>query len=161
MTDRLTSADLQAYLDAHAIPAEILHLDGDTPTVEDAARVVGCLPDQILKSVLFMVNGEPYLCIASGVEPVSRRALANRLDVGRKRVKLAKPDEVLAHTGYAVGTVPPLGHPAPLTTFIDPRALEPDEVYGGGGEIHALTRIRPGDLQAHIQAEELSLVEQA
>lgn len=158
MSDRLTSADLQAYLDAHSIPADILQLDGDTPTVEDAARVVGCLPQQILKSVLFMVQGEPYLCIAAGVEPVSQRKLATRLEVGRKRIKLAKPEEVLAHTGYAVGTVPPLGHSTPLTAFIDPRALEPDVVYGGGGEIHALMRIEPDDLQAHLQAEVLSLV---
>ena len=36
-----------------------------------------------------MVNDAPYLCIACGTEPVSKRKLAARLGVGRKRVKLA------------------------------------------------------------------------
>lgn len=159
MTSPLTPDDLESYIAANFIDAEVLRLLEATPTVEEAARVVGCQTAQIVKSVLFLVNGKPYLCIATGTEPISRRKLAARLDVGRKRVKLADAEAVLQHTGYAVGTVPPFGHPAPLTCFIHPRVLAHDEVYAGGGGIAALMRIRPGDLNAHIQAEVLDLVD--
>ncbi len=153
----LTSADLQAYIDTHQLEAEILHLAEETSTVPEAARVVGCAPEQIVKSVLFVVNGEPFLCIASGSEPISQRNLAARLGVGKKRVKLAKADEVLRHTGYAVGSVPPIGHATSLATFIDPRVLEQGEVYGGGGDSATLMRISAADLQAHLQAEILPM----
>ena len=156
----LTPDDLERYIAEHGIEAEVLRLPGATPTVEEAARVVGCDTSQIVKSVLFMVNGEPYLCVACGTEPVSRRKVAARLGVGRKRVKLATPETVLARTGYAVGTVPPFGHPSPLTTFIDRRVLQQEEVYAGGGGIAALMRIRSGELQAHIQAEVLDLIDE-
>jgi prolyl-tRNA editing enzyme YbaK/EbsC (Cys-tRNA(Pro) deacylase) len=155
----MTPDDLERYIAEHGIAAEMLHLPGETPTVEEAARVVGCAPSQIVKSVLFTVNEEPYLCIACGTARVSYRKLATRLGVGRKRIKLAKAETVLAHTGYAVGTVPPFGHPAPLTRFIDPSVLAQDEVYAGGGGIAALVRIRSEDLQAHIQAEVLDLTD--
>lgn len=157
----LTADDLERYIDEHGIAAEVLRLPGETPTVEEAARVVGCTTDQIVKSVLFVVNGEPYLCIASGTARVSYRKLADRLDVGHKRVKLANAEAVLHHTGYPVGTVPPFGHPQALPCFIDPRVLAQDEVYAGGGDIAALMRIRTADLQAHLQAEVLDLTDEA
>ena len=157
----LTADDLERYLARHAIDAELLRLPGETATVEEAARVVGCATSQIVKSVLFTVNDEPYMCIACGTDPISRRKLADRLGVGRKRIKLADADTVLKHTGYAVGTVPPFGYPAPLTCFIDPRVLEQGDVYAGGGDIAALVRLRAEDLQAHIQAEVLSLMDEA
>jgi prolyl-tRNA editing enzyme YbaK/EbsC (Cys-tRNA(Pro) deacylase) len=159
MTQPLTADDLERYIAEHGIAAEMLHLPGETPTVEEAARVVGCTTGQIVKSVLFMVNDEPYLCIASGTARISSRKLADRLGVGRKRIKLANAEAVLKHTGYPVGTVPPFGQPQPLVRFIDPRVLDQEEVYAGGGDIAALVRIRSADLQAHIQAEELDLTD--
>jgi prolyl-tRNA editing enzyme YbaK/EbsC (Cys-tRNA(Pro) deacylase) len=164
MSDQpLTPDDLARYIAKHGLDAEMLHLPEETPTVEEAARVLGCTTSQVVKSLLFVVYDEPYLCIACGTEPVSRRKLADRLGVGRKRVKLANAEAVLNYTGYAVGTVPAFGHPegSPLTYFIDPRVLEQGDVYAGGGGVAAMVRIRAGDLQAHIQAEVLDLTDEA
>ena len=157
----LTAADLERYIAAHGLDAEILSLPEETPTVEEAARVVGCATSQIVKSVLFLVDGEPYLCIACGTQLISRRKVADRLGVGRKRVRLANAEAVVQHTGYAVGTVPPFGHPAPLTRFIDPHILAQGDVYAGGGDIAALVHLQAADLQAHIQAEVLTLTDDA
>lgn len=159
----LTPDDLERYIAEHGIQAEMLRLPEETPTVEEAARVLGCATSQVVKSLLFVVNDAPYLCIACGTEPVSRRKLAARLGVGRKRVKLADAETVLNLTGYAVGTVPAFGHTGAdaLTVFIDPRVLEQGDVYAGGGGIAAMVRIRAEDLQAHLQAEVLDLLDDA
>ena len=138
--------------------AELLHLEHETLTVQDAARALGCHPNQIVKSVLFVVDEQPYLCIGYGTQPMSRRKLANRLGVGRKRIKLADAQAVLKHTGYAVGTVPALGHPTALTCFIDPGVLEQEIVYAGGGGTSTMLRIRSAALQDHIKADVLDLM---
>jgi prolyl-tRNA editing enzyme YbaK/EbsC (Cys-tRNA(Pro) deacylase) len=123
-TTRLGVLELQEFIRAHDIPGEIIHLNVPTPTVETAALAVNTLPEQIIKSILFMVGGQPVLAIACGTSVIGRRVIADLYGVGKKRVKLAMPAEVLEISGYEVGAMPPFGHHQPLTTLIDPRVLD-------------------------------------
>lgn len=154
----LGSADLQAYMQTHGIVGEFLHLDAPTPTVEAAAEVVGALPDQIVKSILFMVDGEPALAVACGTRHVERRVLARYYEVGKKRVKMANPDQVLEYAGYLVGTVPPFGHRQTLPTFLDHRVLNHEIVYAGGGAIDALIRLESENIKQAINPEIIDLL---
>ncbi len=151
----LTPDDLEGYLRARGIAGEVLRLDVPTPTVVAAARAVGVTPERIVKTVVFMVQGEPMLVIASGTAKVDTRALARHLGVSRKRIRIARPDEVLAATGYPVGAVPPLGHRQPLPTLLDESVLQHEMVYGGGGAEQALLKIAP---RALLQAVRPSVV---
>ena len=153
----LNSNDLEQFLDQRGVQARILHLNEPTPTVPAAAQAVGVSPDKIVKSLLFLINQAPVLAIATGVQDVDRRALAKRFGVGRKRVKLAGPEEVLAITGYAVGAVPPIGWITAVEAYIDPSVLRHDRVYAGGGDINALMEISPDDIMRLSGAAELEL----
>ena len=145
----LTPDDLEDYLRTHGIAGEVLRLDVPTPTVAAAARAVGVTPERIVKTVVFMVQSEPVLVIASGTAKVNTRALAQHLGVSRRRIRVARPDEVLAATGYPVGAVPPLGHRQPLPAVLDESVLQYEVVYAGGGAENALLKIAP---QALLQA---------
>ncbi len=153
----LTADDLNTYMLTRGIPGEIIHLDVPTPTVETAAQAVGCAPEQIVKSILFLVNAAPRLTVTSGLRRVDTRALAARYGVSRKRVKLADAEAVLEIAGYEVGAMPPFGHRTQLDTLLDPRVLEHADVYAGGGAGNALLRISPQDILKFTQAEVLDL----
>ena len=71
----LTPDDVQGFMAARAIDGEILLLDVPTPTVEMAAQAVGTQPQQIVKSLLFLVNSQPVLAITCGTETIDRRAI--------------------------------------------------------------------------------------
>ncbi len=157
MTKPKNQHDLQAFLDARGIEAEILLLETPTPTVPDAAQAVGAAVEQIVKSVLFMVADVPVMTVTCGTANVERRVLAHKYSVGRKRVRLANAEQVLQHTGYPVGTVPPFGYPQPLETLIDPRVLAQAQVYAGGGEHNALLRIAPAEIARISGAEVIDL----
>jgi len=144
-------------MNRQGIPGEILILEIPTPTVEIAAQAVGVQPRQIIKSVLFDVLDEGVLTISCGNRLVERRAIADLYGVGRKRVRLASPEVVLALTGYAVGSVPPFGHRQRLRTLLDPGVLEFSEIYAGGGSHNALVRLHPRDILRITQAEILDL----
>lgn len=150
--------DLQAYMQANAIPGEILHLETPTPTVDTAAQAVGTVVERIVKSILFLVDGRPVLAITCGRDHVEQRVLAGLFNVGRKRVKLAGPDTVLRETGYPVGAMPPFGHRLPLPTLIDLRVLEKPEVFAGGGSDYSLLRIAPDAILAATGAQVLDLI---
>lgn len=149
----LAPDDLQAYLDEHKIAAEIVYPGKPTPTVPAAAEALGVSPDQIVKSVLFVVNDQPFLVYACGECRVDPRKLAERLNESRKKIKLANADQVLDFTGYAVGTVPPVGLKTHMPAFMDPSIQTHEMIYAGGGGIDALLKMTSAELQRASQAE--------
>jgi Cys-tRNA(Pro) deacylase len=152
-TQPLTSTDLQNFIATHQIQATILPMLHHTPTVPDAARVLGVEPEQIIKSLVFVVKGEPLLMINNGLAKVDRRKIAARLGVGKKQVKFARPEQALEITGYVVGSMPPFGHRQKLRTFVDPAITELMVIFGGGGDIDAMLRLTPAELLRVTEAE--------
>lgn len=148
-----TSHHLQQFLDDQHIAAEIITLPSTTLTVPEAAEVLGVSPEQIIKSVLFLADGQPVLAISCGVARVAWKQLADYLGVSRRRLKTGTAKEVQAMTGYVVGAVPPFGHVQPLRTVVDTAVYEQSILYGGGGEINALLRIAPAELRRVVGGE--------
>ncbi|MEK6228817.1 MAG: YbaK/EbsC family protein [Actinomycetota bacterium] len=124
------------------LEVDVRRLSGTTATVGDAARAVGCQEAEIAKSLVFVADGDPVLCIASGSHRVDLGRLADALDVAE--VRQATPDEVRAATGFPVGGVPPFGHDLPVV--FDESLLEHERVYAAGGDGHSLFEVDPGRL---------------
>ncbi|MGD2026259.1 MAG: YbaK/EbsC family protein [Anaerolineales bacterium] len=160
MSEPLTTQDLEAYLASQQIDAEIVTAAMATPTVEAAAEAVRVSPDQIVKSLLFLVEDQPVLVVASGVGKIDRRLLGEHFGVNRRQTRFADRDTVLSLTGYPVGAVPPVGHRERIQVLVDPAVLEHDAVYGGGGSESALMRINPQEILRYNQAEVVSIQKQ-
>jgi prolyl-tRNA editing enzyme YbaK/EbsC (Cys-tRNA(Pro) deacylase) len=157
--DRLGVDDLRAFLQARNIAAEIVRLDVPTPTVESAALAVGTEVDQIIKSILFIADEHPVLAIACGLSSIQRRAIADLLGIGKKRVKLATVEMVLEISGYEVGAMPPFGHRQPLNTLVDRRVLNYSDAYAGGGAENVLLHLNPQDILRVTGAQVLDLLD--
>ncbi|MFZ0242216.1 MAG: YbaK/EbsC family protein [Desulfobacterales bacterium] len=142
----LTSADLQTFIAERGIDATILPMAAHTSTVDDAARELKVAAEQVIKSLVFVIEDRPLLVINNGTARVDRKKLAMFLGVGRKRVRFADADQALAMTGYVVGSMPPFGHLQALRTLVAPAIPRLDLVYGGGGDIDAMLRLRPAEL---------------
>lgn len=124
------------------LEVDVRRLEQSTATVGDAANAVGCEPAEIAKSLVFVADGDPVLCIASGSHRVDLDLLAGVLDVAE--VRQASPDEVRAATGYPVGGVPPFGHDLPAV--LDETLLAHDRVFAAGGDGHSLFAVDPRKL---------------
>lgn len=165
----LTLDDLQTYLDRHVPAARLLPDIGHTPTVPDAAAVLGVEPDQIVKTLLFILpppaaNGETpgqampgaVVVIGCGEYRIDKKVLARHYGLSAKRVKLATPEQVLDLLGYPAGGVPPFGHRTPLPVLLDQRVLAlhdqfNGQIYGGGGDDRTMMALTVDDL-VHIHA---------
>jgi prolyl-tRNA editing enzyme YbaK/EbsC (Cys-tRNA(Pro) deacylase) len=154
----MDSRSLQEFIDKNGIQARVIHCPAPTPTVEAAAQVMGVTTAQIVKTILFSIAGQMVTVIACGTAPIDRKPLAERFAVGRKQVKLAGAETVLAATGYPAGAVPPFGHREAYRTFVDPQVLAQPFVYAGGGEEDALVRLDPADILRVTAAETLSVL---
>lgn len=114
-------------------------LERPTRTVDEAAAAVGCEPGQIAKSIVFVADGEPVLCVASGAHRISLDRLCAVIDCAEARV--ASPDEVRAATGFAVGGVAPFGHGLPVV--FDEALLRYERVWAAGGDGNSLFEVEP------------------
>jgi Cys-tRNA(Pro) deacylase len=126
--------------------ARVVVLPVSTATAEEAARAVGCPLGAIIKSLLFLAEGKPILALVCGDRQVDSAKLAQTLAVGRKRLKMADEEAVLAHTSFRIGGVPPLGHRRRLPTYVDAEIGRFAEVYAAAGTANALFRISPDEL---------------
>ena len=143
MRERVQKAVRERGLDV-----KVETLAESTRTVEDAAQAVGCGPGQIAKSIVFVADGEPIVCVASGAHRVDAERVCEVLDCAEARP--ATPGEVRAATGYSVGGVPPVGHGLPV--LFDRALLEYEEVWAAGGDGHTVFRTVPSELAACARA---------
>ncbi|HBY98740.1 MAG TPA: EbsC protein [Chloroflexi bacterium] len=161
-----TPADLQHYITAHGITAEVVFPAQETPTVPAAAAAMGCEPDQIIKSVLFLVEDgtssgrRPVLVIACGTARIDYKALAAHFGVSRKKVRLAPPHVVLETLGYPAGGVPPFGHITPVPVLMDEAVTRQAVVYGGGGDDRSLMRLTVDELRRVTRAAAVAVSEE-
>jgi prolyl-tRNA editing enzyme YbaK/EbsC (Cys-tRNA(Pro) deacylase) len=124
---------------------DVLELAVSTRSAADAARAVDCDVARIVKSLVFRgaSSGEPLLVLTSGSNRVDEAALGDRLG---ERLERADADFVREHTGFAIGGVPPLGHPNPLRTLIDRDLMSHETIWAAAGTPSALFEITPVDL---------------
>lgn len=124
-------------------PVEVRRFPEGTKTAEDAARAIGCDVAQIVKSLVFVADGEPVLALTSGANRVDTRRLAELAGAGT--VRRADAEEARSATGFAVGGTPPFTM-NPVQTFIDEALLGFDTVWAAAGTPDAVFPITPGDL---------------
>ena len=144
----LTPNDVQIALDQHDLGITLKSYDANTATSALAAEAIGCTVAQIAKSICFVINKDyPVLVVASGTNTVDDRKLATLLDVGRKKVRLAKPDQCIEIFGYAPGGVPPIGHRTEgMQIFLDHDLQQYERIWAAGGTANINFGIVPDQL---------------
>lgn len=136
----------QAVLDQYAPESRVVEFDQPSRTAQQAADAIGCELDQIVKSLVFRTDDDrPVLVLTAGGNRVDEKVIGKQVD---RRVGMADAAFVRAHTGYAIGGVPPFGHPEPVETLIDEALLGFDEIWAAGGTPNTVFPIRPERLLA-------------
>ena len=113
-------------------------------TAADAAAAIGVEVGQIVKSLIFAVDGRVLLAYVSGANQLDEAKLAAA--AGGEHCTRVDADTVRQATGYPIGGVPPFGHATKLDAFVDPDLLRYDEVWAAAGTWHDVFAIAPTDL---------------
>jgi Cys-tRNA(Pro) deacylase len=114
------------------IPHRVFTHETPVTSFEQAASDRNQRPEQIVRSILFQIrDGEFLMVLMAGRDQIDWRKL--RALVKRSRVRMATEEEVLAVTGYRVGTVSPFGVQGQFKVVIDASVLREQEVSIGSG----------------------------
>ena len=134
---------LQSYLQLQHIQAEHLSLNQPCHSVAEAALAVNASPEELVKNICLLDNdGQLITAIVKGEDRVSVSRIAKTLQ--RDGLRLATPEEILTKTGYPCGGTPSFGYQAMF--LIDPRVMEREVVYTGGGSETSLVKISTEEL---------------
>ena len=139
------SGKVKAFLEASGCEASIVHSEGSIFTVEDASRIVGVPPEQILKSLLFVTDeGEWALALMSGSNRVNDKKVKRAL--GTSKVRMGTAEAIKEFSGFEPGGVPPVGYPTPPRALLDADLFLYDVVWSAAGTDHDFFPISPDEL---------------
>jgi prolyl-tRNA editing enzyme YbaK/EbsC (Cys-tRNA(Pro) deacylase) len=139
-----------------AVDASVHEFPTGTTTAEAAARAVGCDVEQIVKSIVFVVDGGYALALVPGDRRADNEKVAAAS--GSSRARVARPDEVVAATGFEVGAVAPFPSDGVDTVLLDRTLLQHSRVWFGAGSPSHVAALAPGDLQRLAGARTADLV---
>lgn len=145
-------ADLGA---AHSVQA----LDGSARSAVEAAETLGVPVGAIVKSLVFVVGGDPVMALVSGDRRCVPEALPAVLGLSGA-VERADAETVRRATGFAIGGVAPVGHATVLPIAIDASLGRFEAVYAAAGHprcvfrttLQELRRITPGVVSDSVSA---------
>jgi prolyl-tRNA editing enzyme YbaK/EbsC (Cys-tRNA(Pro) deacylase) len=127
-------------------------MDASTRSAAEAAAAVGCALDQIVKSVVLRgeARGGAFLFLTAG---------GRMVDIGRAGALAGEPlgradaAFVRAATGFAIGGVAPVGHPAPVPAWIDRRLFDFAVVWAAAGTPRHVFPASPAEIARAAAAE--------
>ena len=98
------------------IEPDIVQFPEDTRTAAQAAAALKCELGQIIKSLVFQCEEQPVLALTAGDRQVDTDLLGALCGgtIGKADAELVRDA-----TGFAIGGVPPFGHAAQLSCWVD------------------------------------------
>ena len=117
------------------VTTQVVWLDGAAKTAAEAATALGIEVGAIANSLVFLLDDEPVLVMTSGAHRVDTAWLGKQVGGTFAR---ADASTVKDATGQVIGGIAPLGHPAPLRTFVDSALAGYPEIWAAAGHAHTV-----------------------
>jgi Cys-tRNA(Pro) deacylase len=110
-----------------------------------SSRELGVDEHAVVKTLVMEdEGGAPLVVLMHGDREVSTKALARQL--GRREIRICKPEVANRHSGYQVGGTSPLGTRKAMPVCVERSILELPTIYVNGGSRGFLVGVAPKDL---------------
>lgn len=143
----MTKTNAMRLLEQHGIAYEAVpyRYDESDLSVQRIAELNALPEARIFKTLVAKGDRSGALvAVVPGHATLSFKLLAKAS--GNKKMRMARPDELPALTGYVRGGCSPLGMRRALPVFVDAAALDHPRIYINGGKKGLLLLLDPHDL---------------
>lgn len=145
---------IKKYIKDNNIKAEHLSFETSCHSVEEAVQAVNASAEDFVKNICLIDNeGNLIVAIVKGENRASTSKISRQLGIERPRT--ANLQEILQKTGFTCGGVPSFGYSA--TFLVDPKVMEKEVVYSGGGSEKSLIKISPQELLKANQGQVIKI----
>ncbi len=146
---------IKDILDAAGLHGRVRELTESTHTAAQAAALLGCEIGAIASSLIFQTERGPVLVLTSGAHRVNTDVAAAA--IGVEAVERMSASEVKAVTGQPIGGVAPVGHLAPIPTYLDKELANHGELWAAAGVPASVFEISYEDLKELTGATEIAV----
>ena len=134
----------KAHLTAKGYADRIMVFDVSSATVDLAAAAAGVHPEEIAKSMTFMVEGSPVMVVCAGDSKIDNSKFKQYFHV---KAKMLSFDEVHSLIGHDVGGVCPFGVNDGVKVYLDESLRRFDTVYPACGNAQSAVRLSIPELE--------------
>ncbi len=132
------------YLSKYGLEDRIMEFPVSSATVEEAAKVLNCKEEDIVKTLSFIVNDKPILIAVSGNMKIDNKKFKEEFHIKAKMIPF---DDVERLTGHAVGGVCPFGVNDDVDIYLDESLKKLDVVYPASGSSNSAARLTVDELE--------------
>ena len=127
-----------AELESMGAQFEIIELAQSVHSVSDVEKACGCQTAEVIKTLLF-IGRKPIMVVLPG----DKRAEVGKIKglLNEDSLRMATKEEVLALTGYAVGSVSPFGISSEIEQVADESIRSLSSLIMGSGKNDTLIRL--------------------
>lgn len=134
---------VKQYFKKIGIDNRIQEFDVSSATVELAAKALGCEPNNIAKSLSFMVKDKPIIIVTAGNMKIDNAKFKNEFHT---KAKMLKFDEVEFLIGHQVGGVCPFAIKEDVQVYLDTSLKEYEYVYPACGSSNSAIKLTVDEL---------------
>lgn len=138
------------FLKAYGLDNDIMEFETSSATVELAAQAIGCLEDEIAKTLSFSVGGKTVLIVASGKSRIDNAKFKAEF---HEKAKMLSFDEVEEKVGHAVGGVCPFGVNEGVSVYLDKSINAHEAIFPACGSSNSAIKLTPQKLSEIITFE--------
>ncbi len=131
-------------LDEYGFKDRVKLLDESSATVDLAAEAVGVEPDQIAKTLSFLVKDVPVLVLVSGKARIDNHKFKEEF---KTKAKMIHSDQVEALVGHAPGGVCPFGVKEGVQVYLDNSLKKHEVVYPAAGTGNSAVKLTVPELE--------------
>jgi Cys-tRNA(Pro) deacylase len=149
---------VRAFLESHGVQFELRRFDHSTHTAGESAAQLGIPVAQVIKTLCFVADDKPILVLCPGPNRVSMKKL--KALTGCKKLPTARPEQIEAWTGFAVGGVNPFFEDESVPIYCDPLVLQQERVWFGAGGSNALVSVAAAELSRVLKLHVVDVKEE-
>lgn len=143
--------NVREYLKKWGKDLSIIELETSSATVELAAQALGVAPARIAKTLSFKDGDSAMLIVTAGDTKTDNGKFKDTFGF---KAKMLTPEEVLFHTGHAVGGVCPFGLRNSIPVYLDVSLKRFHTVYPACGNSHSAIELTCTELEEFAQCKQ-------
>ena len=132
------------YLKEYGLENKVMEFPVSSATVEEAAKAVGCMEEEIAKTLSFIVEDKPILIVVAGDCKIDNSKYKAEF---HKKAKMIPFNDVEKLIGHNVGGVCPFGIKERVTVYLDDSLKRFDTIYPACGSSNSAVKLTIEELE--------------
>ncbi len=134
---------VQEFFKQYHMEDHFIYPDETAATVELAAEHIGCKPEEVCKTMSFLVHDQPVIIAMAGDARIQNHKYKNYFHV---KAKMLQGEQVEQLTGHPIGGVCPFGLKEGCVVYLDESLKRFPVVYPAAGSPYAALRLTLDEL---------------